>query len=357
MRRYSQLTLRHLPTIDLRFTNCTRAAVEKHLGTLGFQLSRSRTFFHPSKISVSLCSLEEMAANSSPPIALYPSLPESVFRIHISKLSSSPPANPQSTNHEHSLTSALSLFTSSLQPAAGIPNIPNKSASVPSNAITLPFTASGPPQQRPSSPPSFYRDTRKKAIRPPPRPHALFDSAEPDSLAVVRPPPPWNVLETHERPLATNTTSYRRQRNLPCFNDPARIDKRNAGAVKDVANMVAGKQLKRKHSPASPVATLGVPTKLRNPFARHATSVFSKSSPRVSKHPDRSPEELCISAVGCAEPERSRSSRRTKPLKPITSLRVPVLPKECLPELEQDCQNTPIPKVALKQTRLSFPPL
>ncbi|KAI6108969.1 hypothetical protein EV401DRAFT_393060 [Pisolithus croceorrhizus] len=355
------LILRYLPAIDLRFTNCTRAAVEKHLGTVGFQLSRSRTLFHPSKVSVSLCSLEEMAAASSPPVALYPSLPESVFRIHISKLSSSPPANPQSKNNKRSLTSTPSLFTSSPQSAVDILNELNDFMSDPSDALTLPFTASDPTRQRLSSPPSFYRDTGKKATRPPPRRHTLFDSAEPDSLAVVRPPPPWNILETYERPLVANTTSYRRQRDLPCFNGPARIDKRNAGAVKDVANMLADKRLKRKHSSASPDAILGVPTKSRNPFVRQVTSVFPESSPRVSKYPDRSPEEPCISVVGCADPtdkpEGLESSRPAKLLKPITSLRVPVLPQECLPGLKQTCQNTPIPKPTLKQTRLSFPPL
>ncbi|KAI6109183.1 hypothetical protein EDD16DRAFT_47592 [Pisolithus croceorrhizus] len=299
-----------------------------------------------------------MAAASSPPVALYPSLPESVFRIHISKLSSSPPANPQSKNNERSLTSIPSLFTSSPQSAV---DTLNEFMSDPSNAITLPFTASDPTRQRPSSPPSFYRGTGKKATRPPPRRHALFDSAEPDSLAVVRPPLPWNVLETYERPLATNTASYRRQRDLPCFNGPARIDKRNAGAVKDVANMIADKRLKRKHPSASPDAILAAPTKPRNPFAREVTPVFPESSPRVSKYPDRSPEGPCISVVGCADPtdkpEGLESSRPAKLLKPITSLRVPVLPKECLPGLKQTRQNTPIPKAAPKQTRLSFPPL
>ncbi|KAI6039061.1 hypothetical protein EDC04DRAFT_2879767 [Pisolithus marmoratus] len=241
-----------------------------------------------------------MAATSSPVVALYPSSPESVFRIHINEPSSSQSADFRSKNNERSLTSMPSPVTTQPQPAADVSINSNNFTCLPSNAVTSSlFAVSDPTRQRPSiSPPSFYRDTGKKTVRPPPLQHALFDSTNPDSLAVVRPPPPWNVLETFERPLAVNTISYKQQRNLPCFNGPARISKRNAGAVKDVANMLANKRFKRKYSSASPEVTLGMPTTSRNPFARRVTSVFSESSPTVSRHPDHSPEEPCISAVG-----------------------------------------------------------
>ncbi|KAI6028389.1 hypothetical protein F5J12DRAFT_805078 [Pisolithus orientalis] len=346
----------------LRLTNCTRAAVKKQLGVLGFQPSRSRTLFHPSKISVSLCSLEEMAATSSPATPLYPSPPESVFRIHINKLSPSPLTNSQSKNSKRSLISSPPPFTLQPQPAA---DAEDNFTSVPSNAVTSSlFAASDPTRQRPSSPPSFYRDTGKKTNRPFQIQHAQFGSSEPDPLAVVRFPPPWNLLETSSRPLATNTTSYKQQRDLPCFNGPVRIGKRNAAAVKDVANMLANKRLRRQHSPASFEAVSGIPTESRNPFAKQVTSVFSESSPRTSKHPNRSQEEPHRPAIdGVDRPDRLEGSGsdlpNTKPLKPITSLRVPVLPKEFLPELKQtlSVQNSSRPKVALKQSRLSFPPL
>ncbi|KIJ69411.1 hypothetical protein HYDPIDRAFT_36476 [Hydnomerulius pinastri MD-312] len=75
-----------LSAIDLRFTRCTRAAVRKQLGDLGFNSLSKKSLFHPAPLSLALCTLDKIASSFQTPISLYSCPPESVFRIHVDEL-------------------------------------------------------------------------------------------------------------------------------------------------------------------------------------------------------------------------------------------------------------------------------
>ena len=350
--------------IDLRSTSCTRAAVSKQLGPLSFLPSHKKRLFHPIPLSISLDTLETIAAASTPTVALYSAPLQSTFRIHIDKLfhhsrdtcAGSLPRRhshiPNSTSYSIVDPSSTLASDSSEMHMSMLPVMPSLSRSVKQPSIS--------PDVSP-----FYRDvtfTRPRLAR-----HDLSSDGDPDSLAVVRPPPPWNTLE-HEKLYAANTTTPKQR---PVFGSPKdlsqfahrRFNKRTSSAVSDMVNMLASKRQKCEMASAPPRVVSGMSHESRNPFSKRVVSVFSKTEPASDDAPPRQPDPIGSSGDTVDDlPHKARRIRVSKPepdgkpLKPITSLKAPVLPKEYLPCPTPVTPQVKKPKASLKQARLSFPP-
>ncbi|KAF9227937.1 hypothetical protein BS17DRAFT_813810 [Gyrodon lividus] len=221
-----------------------------------------------------------------------------------------------------------------------------------------------------------------------------------DPLAVARLPPPWSTLDTYTPPSPTiydsrnlsihhsvSPSEHRckksRQRE-PVFgwtdttlNDPARLDraclnKRGSGAFADTVNKLAGKQLEvaSEFALANAQARMPAKLKLRNPFAKNAKSVFADSNLTICGPVE--PPFLGHQSPTKAEPKVLRQARgsflstttgrvdemdaetSSKPLKPITALKPPVLPKEFLPLPPKQPMPASKLQANLKQARLSF---
>lgn len=315
-------------SIDLRFTRCTRAALFKQLGPLSFSSSHKKGLFYPAPLSISLHALESIAAASTPTVALYSSPLQSTFRIHIDKL------------FHHSRDTCADAPQSH-------PHIDNS-------------TLLHPVKQSPRVSP-FYQNAA--FTRPPLAQHDFAPDGDPDPLAVVRPPPSWNTLQS-EKPCTTTSkqrTDFESPKDLPQFAH-RRFNKRTSGAVNDMVNMLANKRQRRQVASAPPRAVSGMSTTSRNPFTKRVVSVFSNTEPAlddVSNPPLQHEDPTGPSSATVDDlPNKVRRIRVSKPepdgklLKPITSLKAPVLPKEYLPCPPQVVK----PKASMKQTRLSFPP-
>ncbi|KAL4067616.1 hypothetical protein J3A83DRAFT_3701019 [Scleroderma citrinum] len=213
---------------------------------------------------------------------------------------------------------------------------------------------------------SFYQNVGvgTSTRRPSAKYFPSFDGG-PDPLAVIRPPPPWSTLESYEKPFVTNTTTPKQRPVFGSRSDlsqfaPRRFNKRTAGVVNDMVNMLANKRQKCESAP--PRVLSGMSGTSRNPFAKRTTSAFSESQDDVSKLPGPQLDHVGSSSGANDLPNEVGSIKvpklepNLKPLKPITSLKVPVLPKEYLPCPPKVPPHTVKPKVALKQARLSFPP-
>ncbi|KAF8844974.1 hypothetical protein BDN67DRAFT_921164 [Paxillus ammoniavirescens] len=218
-----------------------------------------------------------------------------------------------------------------------------------------------------------------------------------DPLAVARLPPPWSTLDAYT-PLAIpdgfrstptqhgvsfsehKMTNARQRRPVfgwtdaalsdPAKLDRARLNKQGSGAFANMVDKLATKRLKVVSQFALAKVQAQVPAKARNPFAKSAKSVFAESNPTISgavKRPLFKHESLTE-----AEPEVPPHSRNTvpsnkkrrlegtdaetssKPLKPITTLKPPILPKEFLPLPPKQPSPASKPATSLKQARLSF---
>ena len=346
--------------VDLRSTSCTRAAVSKQLGPLSFLPSHKKRLFHPTPLSISLDTLETIAAASTPTVALYSAPLQSTFRIHIDKPfhhSRDTCAGAPPRRYPHISNSTSYSVTDSPSTLA--------SHSSEMHMSTFSVMPSLSRSTKPSISSPFYRDLT--FIRPRLPRHDLSSDENPDSLAVVRPPPPWNILEREKLYTANTTTPKQR----PVFGSPKdlpqlahrRFSKRTSGAVSDMVNMLANKRQKCEITSAPPSVVSGMSLTSRNPFSKRVVSVFSKTEPASNDAPPHKPD-LIRSSGGAVDdlPNKVRRIRALKPepdgrpLKPITSLKAPVLPKEYLPCPTPVTPQVKKPKASLKQARLSFPP-
>lgn len=387
--------------LDLRFTRCTPAAVNAHLSSLGFHPSDNNSLFHPAPLSLSLCSLEKVARTASDPVPLYSCPPQSVFRVHVNELN-----HPSHAKKSVPLASsnascpAARTISSAEETVVFIPPLAKQAkkdsflpseSSASSTAIPEAPTSSmiDPPTDRShvSNVLSFYANapahSRKNAL-------PLFAQAvqspeggKLDPLAIARPPPSWTLLDTHTSVTTTrqnasdNVENSRRTQPISCWigqalNNPLKVDrtrlhKRGSDAVADMVHQFTSKRPRVESEFALAKKRAKAFAKSRNPFARGVRSVFAESSTTTSDEP-RSPAHESRKGV---EPDaKLRASRslplemvrqqetnverilNNKPLKPITSIKPPILPKELLPSLPRHASKKP--RSELKQTRLAF---
>ena len=208
-----------------------------------------------------------------------------------------------------------------------------------------------------------------------------------DPLAVARSPPPWTILDTYKSPGPSNlhvavacpqggsSDNARRKQpiarwigqalNNPFKVDRARLHKRNSDAVADMVHQFAGKRLKVESEFTLAKTRTDVSVESRNPFARGAKSVFAANSTDTSNKPRSSVHEssketesdmqlrVCRSLPSKTARQQGDLKGTVKPLKPITTLKPPMLPKELLPSSPRHVSK---PKTDLKQTRLGFMP-
>jgi hypothetical protein len=209
-----------------------------------------------------------------------------------------------------------------------------------------------------------------------------------DPLAVARLPPPWSTLDAYP-PLAIldggsfsehKITNALQRRPVfgwtdaalsdPAKLDRARLNKQGSGAFANMVDKLATKRLKVVSQFALAKVQAQVPAKARNPFAKSAKSVFAESNPTISGTVKR--QLFKHESVTEAEPEVLPHSRSTvpsskkrrldgtdaetssKPLKPITTLKPPILPKEFLPLPPKQPNPASKPAASFKQARLSF---
>lgn len=351
--------------LDLRFTRCTPTAVNARLSSLGFRPSHNSSLFHPAPLSLALCSLEKVALTAPDPISLYSCPPQSLFRVHIDELAS----------HAKKVTVGTSQSTTSYAEDTVVFMPPLRKTA--KTELFLPPTAVPPsPIDQPTIPSlvsnasSFYENAPawNKSILPLSA-QAVQSSkgGTLDPLAIARSPPPWKVLDTHKSIPSTSDNSRRTQPiprwagqalNNPLKVDRVRLHKRGSDAVADMVHQFTSKRLKVESEFALEKNRAKV--KSRNPFVRSARSVFAESSdqPRSPVHEsskEAKPDvqlRACRSLPSEAVRQQGTSVERTlKPLKPITTLKPPILPKELLPSLPRHISK---PRTDLKQTRLEF---
>ncbi|KAF8447973.1 hypothetical protein L210DRAFT_2829742 [Boletus edulis BED1] len=390
--------------LDLRFTRCTPAAINACLSSLGFRASENNSLFHPAPLSLALCSLEKLVLAASDPISLYSCPPQSVFRVHIDELNHLPsrtkktvPTASSSTSHSTirttSSTKDIVVFIPPLRKQAKNELFPLSSPFESPTAV--PVAPASSPIDQPahsnvvSNVSSFYENTpgsnkhcRKnilplsaQAVRP-------SEGGKLDPLAIARLPPPSNILDTHTSPALSNpvVTVTRRQSasdnveqlrrtqpvacwigqalNNPLKVDRARLHKRGSDAVADMVHQFTSKRPKVESEFVLARTQAKVSVKSRNPFVR---SVFAESStntfdkPRLPVQESQDEAEPDVQLRVCRSLPSVRQGTGVegtlKPLKPITTLKPPVLPKELLPSLPKHISR---PKTDLKQTRLAF---
>ncbi|KAG8217507.1 hypothetical protein J3R82DRAFT_5655 [Butyriboletus roseoflavus] len=400
-----------LSAIDLRFTRCSPTAVNARLSSFGFRPSDNNSLFHPASLPLALCTLEKVALAASDPISLYSCPPQSVFRVHIDELSHLPshpkqvvPVASLSTSHPtiRTISSAEDtvVFIPPLRkPAKNESFHPSKpfvsATAVPVVPTSFPTAQSTHPNLV-SNVSSFYEDApaRNRHIRKsilPLSAQAVHSSegGKLDPLAIARSPPPWKILDTYKSPAPSNLhvavacpqgaspdnveNSRRRQPvarwtgqalNSPLKVDRARWYKRNSDAIADMVHQFASKRLKVESEFALAKMRTAVTVESHNPFAKSARSVFAENSTntsdklRSSVHESSKEIEPDIQLRVCRSlPSRTVRQQGTdiegtiKPLKPITTLKPPILPKELLPSSPGQVSK---PKTDLKQTRLAF---
>lgn len=203
-----------------------------------------------------------------------------------------------------------------------------------------------------------------------------------DPLAIARSPPPWKIMDIHKSSAppnsqgasSDNVESSRQRQPIArwtgqALNNPLRVDrtrlhKRSSDAATEIVHQFTSKRLKVESEFVLAKTRAGVPIESRNPFVRSARSVFAESSTSTSdkaRHlADESSKEagLDMQLRACRSlPSKTVRQQGTniegivKPLKPITQLRPPVLPKELLPSSPRHASK---PKTDLKQRRLAF---
>lgn len=152
--------------------------------------------------------------------------------------------------------------------------------------------------------------------------------------------------------------------NNPLKVDHARLHKRGSDAVAEMVHQFASKRLKVESEFALAKTRVDVSVESRNPFVRSARSVFAESSTNASDKSRHSVHESSKEAKPDTQLRACRSLQSkavrqqgadiggtVKPLKPITTLKPPILPKELLPSSPRNASK---PKINLKQTRLAF---
>ena len=396
----------------MRFTRCTPTAVDARLSSLGFRPSGNNSLFHPAPLSLALCTLEKVAHTASDPISLYACPPQSVFRVHIDELGHLP-SHPkkvlpvdsssisQTTIRTISSAEDIVVFIPPLRKPAKNESFPPFKPSVSATAVSVPPTS--PPIDRPTRPDlasnvsSFYenvpaRNGHSRMNILPLSAQAVQSSkgGKLDPLAIARSPPPWKILGAYDAPAPPNPyvavachqgvssdnveNSRRRQPIVrwtgqaldnPLKVDPARLHKRGSDAVADMVHQFASKRLKVESEFALAKTRAAMSVKSRNPFTRSAKSVFAESSTKTSDKPPASVHEfsketepdmqlrVCRSLPSKTERQQGTEVKGMfKPLKPITSFKPPILPKELLPSLPRPHASKP--RTNLKQTRLSF---
>ncbi|KAG9318472.1 hypothetical protein JVU11DRAFT_563 [Chiua virens] len=345
-----------LSALDLRFTRCSPSAVHAYLSSLGFHPSANSSLFHPAPISSALCSLEKVARSAPHPILLYSCPPQSVFRIHIHDLpfpSRSKKVVPVHTSHSESAIRAISSTVVFIPP-------PRKPSEVmPSITPVVPVDRSI--DQPVSNASSFYDNTSTKKRILPFSAQAIQSSkgGRLDPLAIARSPPPWTILDmrasSDNAPVARSSGQAL---DKPLKVDRARLHKRGSDAVADLVHQSAKKRLKVKSEFALEKLRIATSVKPRNPFARSIKSVFVEcisDKPPSSSLSDTKPDIQLRTSRSLpsktSEQQQAIMERAIKPLKPITTLKPPILPKELLPSTPRHTSKF---KTELKQARLSF---
>lgn len=337
--------------------------VKTQLECLGFLPSDKKSLFHPTELSLSLSTLEGLTPISNTSVSLYPCPSHSVFRIHINKLLH-PPRNPsilpvaQSRPKFLHVSGCVSWIPETHQLLGctdpQIPPYPAVSRH-PELDFTL-FSGVSP----------FYQDLGGMHISP-----CISEKTADrvlDALALARPPPPWNAPEILKDDLSGRAVPDAFQYTLGSHDGLARLDhdrfnKRCAGAVDDMVNMLVNKRPKREGLPAPAGRTSAtLLAKSPNPFAKPIGSRFPKGKPTKStNHRRPSPHADPYKMTGISSKSWQLKSSRPVPdgklLKPITALEAPVLPKEHFPRPIKLLRPTSKTKtdVVLKQTKLSFP--
>ena len=382
----------------MRFSRCTPTAVNAHLSPLGFRPSSNNSLFHPAPLSLAVCTLEKVAHTASVPISLYSCPPQSVFRLHINKLSHLPSHRKKVAPVDSSNISQTTIRTTSSTEdiVVFIPPL-RKQATSESLLSPKPF----PPLDQPtafdpgSNVSSFYANAparnRQSKISILPLSAQAAQSPEggkSDPLAVARSPPPWRILDINNSPTPPDprVTVACHQGRFPCnvensqrkqptsrwtgqaLDKPLKVDrdrlhKRSSDTVADMVHQFASKRPKIESEFALARTRAAASAKSRNPFVGSTRSVFAESSTQTSDMPPASTHEfsketestqlrVCRSLPSeTVLPQGTEIKGTAKPLKPITSLKPPIFPKELLPPPPR-CASKP--KRNLKQTRLSF---
>ncbi|KAG2063619.1 hypothetical protein BDR04DRAFT_1085199 [Suillus decipiens] len=239
-----------LSSIDLRFTNCTRHAIAKHLADAGFRPSSNRLLFHPVPLDVSLKQLEDLC-----PPSMYSCGLTSVFKLHVDKL------NHCKVRSEHKTK----------------PYILRNMMEGPIHLINADSDedSSGPAEHASQNVQASTMTTRIRT--------AVEDKKEQlHPLALARPPPQWSVLDTlrppvryqpsygpHEEPLRPKLESM----------DRGRLTKRTLSSVEGMVATLASKNKKRKVESefASANSYPVFVSKPKNPFVKSGGST-SKSN-------------------------------------------------------------------------------
>jgi hypothetical protein len=369
--------------LDLRFTRCTPTAVNARLSSLGYRPSDNSSLFHPAPLSLALCSLEKVALTAPVPISLYSCPPQSLFRVHIDELDH-PPSHAKKVVPVGSSSTSRSTIRTTSSAEDTVVFIPplRKTAKndlfKPFVSATVPVISASSPIDHPSlvsNVSSFYENapdshSRKSILPLSAQAVQSSEGGKLDPLAIARSPPPWKVLDTHNpAPSNPNTSDNSRQPiacwagqalNNPLKVDRARLHKRGSDAVADMVHQFSSKRLKVESEFALQKTRAKVSVKSRNPFVRSARSVFAESSARPRSPVHESSKEAkpdvqlraCHSLPSKTERQQATNVERTlKPLRPITTLKPPILPKELLPSLPRHASK---PKPDLKQTRLEF---
>lgn len=356
---------------------------------------------------MALCTLEKVAHTASDPISLYSCPPHSVFRVHVDGLNHRLPhpkktvpidsSSTQTTIRTISSADDIVVFIPPLRKQAKNGSLPPSKSSP--SAAAVPMVPMYPPIDRPTGPDpvsnvySFYQNApaqnRHSRISILPFAAQAVQSPEGgklDPLAIARSPPPWKIPGTSNHPAPPKPcaaialhqgisldhvkTSGRKQ-TITCWtgralDDPLKVDrarlrKRGSDAVADMVHQFANKRLRVESEFALAKTRAAVSVKSYNPFAR---SVFAESSTKTSDNPPASvhgssketepDRQLRVCRSLPLKTERQQGTDITgtlKPLRPITTLKPPILPKELLPS---SSRQAPIHKTNLKQTRLSF---
>ena len=332
---------------------------------------------------MAFCSLEKVALTASDPISLYSCPPHSVFRLHIDQLNHLPSQPKKGVPTTSSSTTTIRTISSAEDTVVFIPPLPKQTKgpscppSKPSVSSTVPAVPTPPPTDQPiSNVSSFYRNappsnkhSRKNILPLSAQAIQSSEGGKLDPLAIARLPPPWKTLDAHNSPILANppavAESLRRTQPIVVHSlnnflkvDRTRLHKRNSDAVADMVHQFSNKRPKIESEFALAKTRAKAAVKSRNPFTKCARSVFAESSsinacdrPRPPVHEPPKEVEPDVKLRTYRSLPTKMVEGISKPLKPITSIKPPILPKELLPPLPQHAAK---PRTEMKQTRLTF---
>ncbi|KIL00410.1 hypothetical protein PAXRUDRAFT_129885 [Paxillus rubicundulus Ve08.2h10] len=345
------------------------SAVKRHLSNLGFSSSGHKHLFHPAPLSLALYTFDNLATTAQNPISPYSCPLHSVFRIHVDELYHSIPHHRTGTQ-----LNTRNVSFGAQPTTIFIPPVPKPPVAKNAKVFAPPKCASTTPSERRPSTARVALEHQSFIHTPWSSNNVVFtvhssEDGRLDPLAIARLPPPWSTLDAYT-PLPIPDGFRNAALSDPAKLNRARLNKQGSGAFSNMVDKLATKRLKVVSEFALAKVQVQVPVKARNPFAKSVKSAFAESNLTMSgavKRPLSKHESLTEAGPDVLPHSRnsfpSRKKGRldgtgaetsSKSLKPITTLKPPMLPKEFLPLAPKKPNPASKPEDSLKQARLSF---